>query len=130
MNHFRFWKPLIISVIILILCLIPSTEIQKLDILEFSYTDLLAHFTMFTVFSAVLFKDLLRYSGRSTKRTLLLTALSINCILGFSTEALQYLMAFLNRSASISDFLFDCLGSVLGIIIVSKTTGRKPGPGF
>jgi VanZ family protein len=127
---FRFWKPLIISVIIFILCLIPSHELQKLDVLEFNYTDLLAHFIMFSTFSAVLFKDMLRYSSRTSKRSLLLTALSINLILGFLTEALQYLMAFLNRSASISDFLFDCLGAVLGIIIVAKITGRKPDPGF
>lgn len=125
----RFWKPLITSVIILVLCLIPSDELQKFDVLEFNYIDLLVHFIMFFMFSAVLFKDMLRYSDFTSKTSMLIIALSINLILGFSTEALQYVLAFLNRTASISDFFFDCLGSVLGIIAV-KATGRKPDPGF
>jgi len=125
----RFWKPLITSVIILFLCLIPSAEIQKLNVFEFSCVDLLAHFIMFFVFSALLLKDLLRYSGITDTRSLLILALSISLVLGFSTETLQFAIAFLNRTANIFDFLFDGLGAILGIIAV-WTTRRKPDPGF
>jgi VanZ family protein len=129
MTLLRFWKSLIISVIILVLCLLPSYELQQLDVLEFDYIDLLVHFIMFFIFSAVLFKDLLRYSDFTSKKSPLIIALSISLILGFSTEGLQHVMTFLNRTASISDFFFDCLGSVLGII-AAMATRKKPDPGF
>jgi glycopeptide antibiotics resistance protein len=125
----RFWKPLIIGAAIIFLCLIPSNKLQKLDVLEFDYTDLLAHLIMFLVFSAVLFKDLQRFSGLNRKGSLLIIALSVNFGLAFSTETLQYVLAFLNRTANIFDLLFDGLGAVLGII-AAKATRRKPDPGF
>jgi glycopeptide antibiotics resistance protein len=114
--------------IILALCLIPSSEIQKFDILEISYLDLLGHLIMFFIFSAFLMTDLRKYYARHDKSQLLIIALSVNLLLGVSTEILQYVLDFLNRTANVYDLLFDCLGAALGLISV-KFIRRKSDPG-
>jgi VanZ family protein len=47
--------------------------------------------------------------------TLSITVLSFCILLGITTEMLQLMLTSLNRTGSITDFLFDMLGSGLGI---------------
>lgn len=128
MLFIRFWKPISICLVILFLCLIPSTELQRFDVLQVNFSDLLAHLIMFFAFSAFLLKDLVRnHSGTATRYTQLIIAISISVLLGISTELLQYMLVSLNRTANIYDLLFDVTGSAMGIIAVKLTT-RKSGP--
>jgi VanZ family protein len=98
------------------LCLIPSDELNKIDLLKFTYEDLVVHVIMFITFSSLLYRDLKRnmlYNQKPAFITLLVTLLSL--LLGISTEMLQYLLISLNRSASLTDLLFDFLGTSMGI---------------
>ena len=113
----QFWKTLVTLIVIMTLCLIPSSEIQKIDLLKFNYEDLVVHLIMFTFFSSVLFHDLqrspLQIHSIAVTSAWVLTA----CILlGILTEMLQYVLVSLNRSASFTDFIFDLTGATLGIV--------------
>lgn len=126
----RFWKPVGIAIVIFILCLFPAEELQKLNVLEFRFTDLIIHLLMFLTFSAVLTYDLRNLFPRtgSTLRPFV-WAMSVSMALAISTEMLQYFLAALNRNANLADLVFDFLGSVIGILLV-RLTMRKSGPGF
>jgi hypothetical protein len=113
------WKPLIISIVIITLCLIPSDDLQKIDFLKITYEDFFVHFIMFFIFSAVLAYDLHKISFLS-KRFAVISIISIiaSLLLGFTTEILQYLFVILNRTANLGDFLFDSLGSIIGVVSI------------
>jgi hypothetical protein len=112
----HFWKTILIIFIILGLCLIPAKDISKIDFLKISYEDLAVHFMMFLGFSSVLFLDLQRNTELANKRaTLSFTVFAFCILLGITTEILQLLLTSLNRTGSITDFLFDMIGSGLGI---------------
>jgi len=105
-----------VLVIILALCLIPGNDISKIDFLRITYEDLAVHFLMFFGFSSMLFLDLRRNTGLAHKMAAISYTVLVSCILlAVTTELLQLLLTSLNRSASISDFLFDMIGSGLGI---------------
>lgn len=90
--------------------------------------DLVGHFGMFFVFSALLIKDLRKYNPLRDNNHLLIIASLICLILAISTEFLQHVLVSLNRTANIYDLMFDCFGSFLGMIFV-RSIARKPGPG-
>jgi VanZ family protein len=112
----QFWKTLVTLIVIMTLCLIPSSEIQKIDLFKFNYEDLLVHLIMFTFFSSVLFHDLQRSSLQMHSNAVTSAwVLTSGILLGILTEMLQYVLVSLNRSASITDFIFDLAGTALGI---------------
>jgi uncharacterized membrane protein len=124
-----FWKTISISVLIIVLCLIPASELNKLNV-KVDFGDMVVHFFMFLTFSAALFFDLIKYSaGRSIKFSPFIISLSISVSFGISTETLQYLLTFLNRSGDFIDLLFDFFGSLAGIGIV-RFIKRKSDAGF
>jgi VanZ family protein len=125
----RFWKPISIFILITMLCLIPASEINKLHV-EISFVDLVVHFIMFFTFAAVLFSDLKKYRHEHNNNySPLVISLIISIMFGITTETLQYLLTFLNRSGSFVDLLFDVIGSLSGIAMV-KFIKRKSYPGF
>ncbi len=112
----HFWKTILVLVIIFGLCLIPAKDISKIDFLKISYEDLVVHLMMFLGFSSMLFLDLQRNTALASKvATLSYTVLAFCVLLGISTELLQLILTSLNRTGSVTDFLFDMLGSGLGI---------------
>jgi VanZ like family len=112
----RFWKTILVLIIIMSLCLIPGNDISKIDFLKLSYEDKVVHLMMFLGFSSVLFLDLQRNTELVNKMaTLSYTVLAFCVLLGITTELLQLMLTSLNRTGSIMDFLFDMLGSGLGI---------------
>ncbi len=56
----RFWKTILILIVIYFLCLIPANDIGKMDILKIPHEDSIVHVMMFLGFSAMLFIDLKR----------------------------------------------------------------------
>lgn len=112
----RFWRTLAVLVVIMTLCLVPSGELNRIDLLNFNYEDLVVHLVMFIAFSTLLYFDFHRNSGLKHKPDLISAwVMVLSLLLGITTETLQYLFASLNRSASLSDLLFDFLGASLGI---------------
>jgi VanZ family protein len=105
----RFWKTILVLIIIYCLCLIPGNDIGK-------YEDLIVHTMMFLAFSTMLFLDLQRNTHLSKHRSsLTFMVLSFCILLGITTEILQFLLPSLQRTGSVTDFLFDMAGTALGI---------------
>jgi hypothetical protein len=112
----HFWKTLLVLLIILILCLIPAKDIQKIDFLKISFEDLVVHGAMFFSFTWFIYRDLQKYTSLSNRLTTLsLIVLFCGICLGIMTEMLQYIFTALNRTASFTDFIFDLLGTLAGI---------------
>lgn len=112
----HFWKTILVLIIILGLCLIPAGDISKIDFLKISFEDLVVHLMMFLGFSVIFFIDLQKNTGLVNHLSKLsFTVLAFCILLGITTEVLQLLLTSLNRSGSITDFLFDMIGSGLGI---------------
>ena len=110
------WKSIAVAVFILILCLVPSQDLQKIDFLSFSYQDLVVHFIMFFTFAFVLSLDFkrnskIKYSSKNLIYKIILIALGF----ALTTEFLQLILPFLNRSANIGDLILDFAGSLSGI---------------
>jgi len=85
---------------------------------------------MFLVFSAVLFHDLKKSTGKThTLRSPLALALVISLTLAVTTEMLQFLLASLNRNANLIDLAFDTIGSVVGILL-AKFIMQRSGSDF
>jgi hypothetical protein len=112
----RFWKTISVLAVILVLCLIPARDISKIDFLKISYEDVIVHLLMFFGFSSILFLDLYKNTLLANKlQALTVTVLAICIFLGITTEMLQLTLTALNRTGSITDFLFDMAGSGMGI---------------
>ncbi len=112
----HFWKTILVLVIIFCLCLIPASDISKIDFLKLSYEDLAVHLIMFVGFSSMLFLDLQKNTKLANNMATLSFAVLVICVLlGITTEILQLLLTSLHRSGNITDFLFDMIGSGLGI---------------
>lgn len=112
----HFWKTILVLVIIFCLCLIPASDISKIDFLKLSYEDLAVHLMMFAGFSSMLFLDLQKNTKLANRMARLSFAVLFICVLlGITTEILQLLLTSLHRSGNITDFLFDMIGSLLGI---------------
>lgn len=110
------WKSIAVAVFILILCLIPSQDLQKIDFLSFDYQDLVVHFIMFFAFAFILSLDFkrngkIKYNSKNLNYAIILIALGF----ALTTEFLQLILPFLNRSANISDLFLDFAGSFTGI---------------
>jgi VanZ family protein len=114
---FRYGKTATIGALIIVLCLIPSSKFNQIEV-PVTYTDLIIHFTMFFVFSGALCLDLNRKRKPSLKlNTIVLISLVVSILLAAVTELLQFYITPLNRSGSLSDLLFDLLGSLSGMAV-------------
>ncbi|HEX2393875.1 MAG TPA: VanZ family protein, partial [Bacteroidales bacterium] len=113
---FRYSKTLTIGVLIMVLCLIPSSEFSKIK-MPITYTDLILHFCMFFAFSAALYLDITKKRTGYKLLSVIMIAIIISFGLAALTEMLQYLIIPLNRSGSASDLLSDLLGNIGGVIL-------------
>lgn len=112
---FNYWKPLSFGLIILILCLFPAESLQKIDFLNISFRDLIAHFIMFFIFSFLLTRDFKKnktFNNRKSRQVILLLLICV--LFAAFTEFLQFAFTFLHRSANLGDLLFDIAGTMAG----------------
>lgn len=121
----HYWKSLFVALIITGLCLIPSSELNKIEV-NLNAADVVAHFLMFAFFTAILFWELSRSTAKSINDlSLLKRALIISFSLGIITEFLQLIIKRLNRTGNWIDLLFDLAGSITGACIMLMLTKRK-----
>jgi VanZ family protein len=117
-SHLRYAITISVGILIMILCLLPSSEFSNIHV-PVSFADITVHFIMFFVFSAALYFDITKKkTDRFYKPLYMIIALCTSIGLGILTEMLQYLIVPLNRTGSLSDLLFDLLGSLLGIAMI------------
>ena len=112
---FRYSKTATVAIMIIVLCLIPSDEFSKLGV-QISFADIIVHFIMFFTFSAALVYDITR--KRTNPLSILQTSFItfiLSLALAASTELLQHFITPLHRTGSITDLVFDLLGTLSGI---------------
>jgi VanZ family protein len=113
-----YWKSAFTGVFIFALCIIPAKQLKKIDPL-INYEDLAAHLIMFIAFSGLIYHDLKKQPVKPKNPKNIVTAVFIYGILLASiTELSQLIFASLNRSASITDFLFDLGGILVGVSLM------------
>lgn len=121
-----FWKPVVIGISIVLLCLVPSSELKKIGVPEITFADLIVHTIMFLVFSVFLLNDLIRHAKKpDTLWRSIIIAGFISLSLGIATELMQLLLTSLNRTASLSDLLFDCAGFIAGMVLIRLIRKRS-----
>jgi VanZ family protein len=127
-SRYLYWKTFVITLSILILCLIPAAEIEKLQV-KITFADLIVHFSMFTAFVFVLLMDINKRNNKGPKMGLLvLKSIIAGVLFGGLTEILQLTFTFLHRSGNLVDLSFDFLGSLAGaglFLLYKKTTKRN-----
>lgn len=111
---FRYSKTLTIGVLIMVLCLIPSSEFSKIKT-PITYLDVITHFVMFFAFSAALYLDITKKRPGYKTFSVIAVVILISTGLAVLTELLQYLLIPLNRSGSITDLISDLSGIIAGV---------------
>lgn len=124
LNHFsvkraRFFAVLW-TVIIIILCLIPSKDFPEVPV---PFIDKWTHFTLFAVFS---FLWLASVKGLNSRIIFMVLLAAI--FLGWLVEVIQGQLVVLGRSQDNMDTLADSVGGVMGVLIyyiIYKIQNRK-----
>jgi hypothetical protein len=116
---YRYSKTASIGAIILLLCLIPSAQLNKLGV-QITFGDVVVHFFMFLAFSIALFLDIIK-KRKAPYNVFIISIITIliSISLGITTEFLQYFITPLNRTGSMLDLGFDFFGSVFGAGIIA-----------
>lgn len=109
----KFFRTILAGILILGLCLFPADKLPQLD-LTITFTDLIVHFIMFGGLGTALYLDL---SKIQKKLSNIWIAVGVSLGFGIFTELLQYLIVKLNRSASMSDLLFDLIGAIIAVLL-------------
>ncbi|HLO59358.1 MAG TPA: VanZ family protein [Bacteroidales bacterium] len=120
---FRYSKTATVGMLIIILCLIPSSEFAKLGV-RITFGDVIVHFFMFLGFSSALFFDMSSRRKNVKKLRIISLTFLLSIGLGITTELLQHFITSLHRTGSIVDLMFDVLGTLAGIGFMS-TIGRR-----
>jgi VanZ family protein len=110
----KYWKPILIGLLILYASIAPADNITKVNLFNIKHLDKLIHFFMYYIFTLTLFAALNNHS-LLTKNRLILITLSTTIIYGLLMESLQYLITS-DRSPEFFDALANTLGSVMAII--------------
>ncbi len=97
------------TMVILLLCFLPSNEVPKVRI---PFADKWAHFVMFGLFAFLWLASL-----RQFKLIYLLWAFAAALFYGWLVELLQGQLSFLGRSQDSMDTLADGFGGLLGVIV-------------
>ncbi len=119
-NVRRFWliASCIWTVIIVLLMRLPIAQIPMAALLQHRFADEIVHGVLFTVLSGLWLTAL----GRNLRMAMVV--LILGCLLGFLTEVVQ--MFVISRTSSFYDFIANCLGVILGIVLALLYEGTKP----
>lgn len=111
-----FWAALIWAALILLLIGLPGEDLPDIDIWEIDIEDKLAHCAVFAVLAGLLVYGTVKRRAPSGRRFRTGMAIVVMASLyGALTEVLQG-MIFVSRFPSITDFIADAIGSVLGTV--------------
>lgn len=111
-----YWAALIWAAFILFLCGVPGNQIPPIDFWDINIEDKLAHIGIFAILGALLVYGKVKRNGFESLSFKTIVIFSITCLAyGFVTEALQHFV-FIDRFASLADFIADGAGSICGTV--------------
>jgi hypothetical protein len=115
----RHWLAICWGLMILILTGIPGQMIPKVTgFMDMFAPDKIVHLVIFGGFIIVLIRGFIAEPGYSFQKSAVVSII-ISTMLGALTEILQWLV-FINRQASIWDFIVDVVGIILGYLICRR----------
>jgi hypothetical protein len=112
-----FWRTITWIVFILILSLLPGKAFEKFKLFDISFQDLIVHFCIYAVLTALIIKELSRKNKQNlTTNVWWLVPVLASTVLGIFTEMVQWLW-IPGRSGNIVDFLLNMTGSAMVILL-------------
>ena len=112
----RYWKPILIAIIILYGSLSPGEDLNKLSLFHFNHSDKLIHFIFYFMLSITLQFSILRNTSINRKNQILLTLVFVVSY-GLIMEVFQYYFTN-SRSTDIFDAFANTFGCICGILIL------------
>jgi VanZ family protein len=116
----NFWKTILCIIVIFILSFIPGKTFKKINLFDLSFQDLIVHFIMYAIFTAIFIKDLtLMKKPFFNLKHWWLVPLITSIVLGFITEFVQWLF-IPGRNGDILDFLVNLSGTGSIVLFYKK----------
>lgn len=114
MKKIRYFIPAVLwTLVILVLCLMPSSDVPHTFFSGIPYFDKLVHCGIFACF-VILWAMGMRRAGKKHPMVYLAQVILIAILLGLAIEILQKEMTSLHRDFDWWDWMADCLGAFLG----------------
>ncbi len=110
----KYYKSLIITILITILSLLPGSDTPKIHFINIPYLDKYIHFFMYFFLSGIIIFDSKRVGDRNLKFYLIIITAII--IFGITLESIQenYITG---RSGEFFDVIANSTGTIIGLII-------------
>jgi len=108
----KYWLSIIWSIIIIIFCSLPSSNLPRNRMINIPHLDKILHFGIYFILSLLILYETKIKTGKN-KKIFILTGL-FSFVLGLLIEIeQQYLIS--SRTGDLYDLLADILGSITGI---------------
>jgi VanZ family protein len=115
MKMLKYWKPILVAIIIFYGSISSGENLNKVGILHFKYSDKIVHFIFYFSLSITLLTALYKNSNFLYKKQIIAT-LTISILYGLLMEFFQY--AFTQtRSAEFLDVISNTVGAIIGITL-------------
>ena len=114
MKILKYWKPIIIAIIILYGSITSSNNLSKITFLKIEHIDKLIHFTLYFILSISFLTSLHRNTRIKILNQKVITLIVVISY-GLLMEVFQYYFTN-DRSAEILDIFANTFGCILGII--------------
>lgn len=111
----KYWKPILVAIIIFYGSISSGENIDKVDFLHFKYSDKIVHFIFYFTLSITLLSAFYKNSNFPYKKQILVT-LTISILYGLLMEFFQYEFTQ-TRSAEFLDIISNTIGAIIGITI-------------
>ena len=115
MKILKFWKPLLLALIIFYGSLTSGSNLNKINIFQINNIDKLIHLSFYFLLSISFQSSLLRNTLFNKKQQILITSILIISY-GLMMEVFQFYFTS-DRSAELYDALANTFGCILGIFI-------------
>lgn len=126
MKLLNYWKPALISLIILYGSITSGENLNKISLLHFPYMDKVIHMLLYFILSITILASFIRSGKRSKTDHMIITFVWVISY-GMLMEVLQFYLTK-TRSAEILDILANTTGCIFAILLYSylrKTRWQK-----
>jgi len=115
MKIIKFWKPIVIALIILYGSLTSSDHLNPVDFFSFEHMDKFIHFLLYATLSLFFYASLKKHADFRSNEIVVINLIIIISY-GLLMEVFQYAFT-VDRSAEIYDAIANSVGSVFGVFL-------------
>jgi len=111
---------------ILLLCGLPGKDLPNIDFWEINIEDKLAHVFVFAILGVLIIAGASSSKHKKLSKKTIFISIAIGVFYGALTELLQGWL-FPSRFSSLSDFIADSLGAILGTVFAFLYFSNRKG---